>query len=341
VAKQSREQRLEIATTRLIRALRDNGVASMRTLEMKISDAGPYPQRIDPHILTEAREKLRKSGRIVTISEQTRWYHLAETPSDVVKRRLDELRPIQIQYNKAGFPARLGQALEIATFKALGETDTTFLGRFPRLSSHDDTRLYEKEEPPGYLGSRAIPDARRLDFIALYGGENRAGIECKNIREWIYPDRSEIRDLIDKCLYLDCIPVLIARRIHPSTFFVLNRCGLIIHQTYSQILPWSEGELAAKARDKSLLSYHDLKVGSDPDPRLRKFIRTNLPTVLGAMRPKWLAFRDLLEQYARQNISYPEFAARVRRRHQGTSEESDWEPDFEDNDEDWEIYDEE
>ena len=34
----------------------------MRTLEQKISDAGPNDQRIDPHILTEVRNDLLVRG---------------------------------------------------------------------------------------------------------------------------------------------------------------------------------------------------------------------------------------------------------------------------------------
>jgi hypothetical protein len=48
VAKLSRLARLEIAKTRLLRILRSHGVASMRTLEMKISDAGPSPNALTP-----------------------------------------------------------------------------------------------------------------------------------------------------------------------------------------------------------------------------------------------------------------------------------------------------
>jgi hypothetical protein len=44
------------------------------------------------------------------------------------------------------------------------------------------------------------------------------GLECKNVREWLYPDRTEIRQTIDKCLRLDCVPMIIGRRIPYVTF---------------------------------------------------------------------------------------------------------------------------
>ncbi len=152
-----------------------------------------------------------------------------------------------------------------------------------------------------------------------------AGIECKNIREWLYSDRPELKALADKCLHLDCVPVLIARRIHPSVFFVFNRCGFILHQTYNQIVPVADEALAAKARDKNLLAYFDIRLGNQPDSRLTKFIGTNLPIVMPGARERFDDHKDLLTAYCREGMAYEEFAARVRRRAAGQNEDGDWE----------------
>jgi hypothetical protein len=95
---------------------------------------------------------------------------------------------------------------------------------------------------------------------------------------------------------VDAVPVLIARRIPFVTFRLLSPCGFIIHQTYNQLLPQSESALAAQLREKTLLGYHDIRVGNDPDTR-------------GSM-------------------PYEEFAARVRRRQQGVEEGHDPEEEF-------------
>lgn len=60
------------------------------------------------------------------------------------------------------------------------------------------------------------------------------GLEAKNIREWLYPQREEITELLQKCTAVDAVPVLVARRIHFSTFRVLNPCGVVLHQTYNR-----------------------------------------------------------------------------------------------------------
>ncbi len=57
-----RKDRLAIALRRVRNILASHTAAPMRTLEQKISDAGPFPPRVDPHILTIARNQLTSEG---------------------------------------------------------------------------------------------------------------------------------------------------------------------------------------------------------------------------------------------------------------------------------------
>ena len=59
--------RLQLAQKRLLNILRSHDIAIDRTLEQKISDAGPANQRVDPHILTQAKALLVGEGRIVRL----------------------------------------------------------------------------------------------------------------------------------------------------------------------------------------------------------------------------------------------------------------------------------
>lgn len=70
MAKLSREERETLAETRILRVLGTNTVANQRTLEQKIADAGPFNQRIDPHVLTEVRNRLRTEGVIGVINKE-------------------------------------------------------------------------------------------------------------------------------------------------------------------------------------------------------------------------------------------------------------------------------
>jgi hypothetical protein len=320
--------RHDIAVKRLQNILRSHVVASARILEQKISDAGPTNQRIDPHILTEARRVLEQRGVVVPVhSGGVPWFHLKDTDPEALKIRLAELTTLHRQTQRPQFVTLVGQTLEIATFRALqAQTSLNFFGNYPDLTAHDDSTLYSKEEPPSSLSGRQIPSGKKLDFLIQDPHGGYAGIEVKKIREWLYPDREEIRAMLLKCCAFDVVPVLIGRRIHYSTFSVLNPCGVIFHQTFNQLYPDSAKELAAKVRDKRLLGYHDVRLGNQPDTRLTRFIHENLPRILSTARTPFDVFKDLLSGYANGVHSYKSFAARVKRRMRGEPEDL---PEFE------------
>jgi hypothetical protein len=217
---------------------------------------------------------------------------------------------------------RLGQALEIATYRALCQIPKAdFYGRFVDLDAHDDSKMYSKEEPPRHIGIRSLPGKTTLDFLFLTPDAGPLGVECKNVRHWMYPHVEEISETLSKCLALDAVPVFIARRIPYATFAVFSKCGFIFHQTYNQLFPASSAELAAKAKDKTLLGYHDIRLGNIPDARLIKFVTVNLPSIAAAARAKFDAHKDLLEPYANNEMRYDEFATRLLRRWRGQDED--------------------
>ena len=306
--------------------LSSHGIASARTLEQKISDAGPANQRINPHILTPARKTLVDEGQVIIETRgDTPWFHLADTPTQIVQQRLNEQLPIHDKYGKIG--QRMGQCLEIAIYRSLLRQDNLeYLGGFTNLEEHDDSRRYRKEEPPSSLSGKRMPGDQKLDFLVRHPTSGWAAIEAKNVREWLYPDREEILNLLKKAIALDCVPVLIARRFAFVTFKVLSTCGVVFHQTYNQLVPESDGALAAQAREKRLLGYHDIRLGNQPDDRLVIFVTNNLLEILPEARVRFEEYKDLLEAFAYQNISYKAFSARVRRRSQGLYEEGDWDP---------------
>ena len=318
------EERIEIAHRRLVRAIKTHGVARIRTLEQKISDAGPGSQRVNPHILTQALKELLSEERIVQLERSTgNWYHLPETNRQRIDDRLGEQEPILKVLSQEKMLKRLGQALEVAVFRSLCTGPLRFTGHFYDLEHHADDQLYQKEEPPSAFSGRATPKNRKLDFLIVSDEFGLTGIEVKNKREWIYSRHKSLRDLLGKCCHLDAVPVLIARRIQFSTFAVFNPCGLVIHQTYNQRYPESEFELAQKAKDKTLLGYYDIHLGNEPDIRLNRFIRENLPKLLPKSRRQFDKFKDLLWEYANEKMSYEKFVWQVRRRKAGQPEDGD------------------
>ena len=321
-------EREELARKRLQSVLARHGIANARTLEQKISDAGPKNQRIDPHVLTRVRRTLVDEGRIKRTKENNAfWYYLPNTPRATVEKRLEEQLPIfqALQhgiYEK--FRVRMGQCLEIAIYRALLLQDTLhYAGSFTDLEEHDDSRPYSKEEPPQSFDGKHLPGDQKLDFLIIHREAGLVGIEAKNIREWLYPDREEITELLGKAVALDCVPVLIARRFPFVTFKLLSACGVVLHENYNQLLPKAERELAEKVKNKRLLGYHDIRLGNQPNDRLIRFVTTNLPRLLPRARERFDEYKDLLEAFA-SGMSYEAFAARVRRRLDGVDEERDW-----------------
>jgi hypothetical protein len=203
--------------------------------------------------------------------------------------------------------------LEIAVYRALLETaEFEFFGGFTDLDQHDDSTPFHKEEPPSLVGTSRIPGSKRLDFLIL-SEHGRVGVEAKNIREWLYPHSAEIRDLLVKCCAINAIPVLVARRISYVSARQLRAAGAIVHEVFNQLYPTSDADLADSARDKSLLGYHDVRLGNEPDARLIKFVGATLPERLEQARKRFESSKDLLASYAAEEISNEDFSGYLTR----------------------------
>lgn len=323
MAVRSREEREAIAERRIINVLRTQGVANLRTLEQKIADAGPNPQRIQPHILTPVKNRLVKSGRIVQLDHgNAQWLHLSDESPVRVAHRTAELQDLWTDFVSQKISRRTGQALEISIFRAIMAADgVVSFGGFADLTAHGDDKLYSKQEIHNFDGKTLGKLA--LDFIIAVGG-SYCGIEAKNIRQWLYPNDQEIKDAIRKARTLGVIPVIVARRIPFVTFRILGTCGVIMHETFNQRMANADADLAEKVKEKTLLGYHDVRVGNDADDRLMRFIGLNLPSLVGPAKIKLDQYGDLLDAFSTNSMRYAEFAARVRRRESGQKEDNDW-----------------
>lgn len=300
------EARIDLGRKRLASVLTRHGVAHIRTLEQKIADAGPNDQRIEPQLIGEALSRMRKAGEVVSFNDPasgTKWHHLTTMPADYVSQRLAAQRPIYQQVHGSEFVKRVGDALEVAVFRAILEAKYHHWGGFVSIDGPDSVR-YKKIEPPTTYNLRT--SASPVDFHALVGGEVVA-IEVKNTREWVHPDSDEIRKLLQKATDLDMVPVLIARRIPYVTMSTLEACGVLGHQTYNQRYPATDADLAAKASNKDLLGYHDIRLGNEPDARMRRFFSELLPQLAPRARAKFDDMKDLLADFARKEISYKKF----------------------------------
>jgi len=321
------EERISIGVRRIQNILRKHGVATMRTLEQKISDAGPNNQRIDPHILTKSRITLNNRRELLTRKEgHTEWYALASSDQQFIDARFQELSAVHAQTLQKRFTDRMGDTAEIAVMKAMQQTGKYFVGHFADLDQHADDVPYVKHDPDFFSGKPII--GGKLDYILFSPSAGGMGIEIKNTREWIYPDKDIVTQFLRKCVQIDVVPVLVARRIHYTTFSVLNACGGVVHQFYNQLYPSSEAGLAALVRDKDSLGYSDVRVGNEPDQRFLHFFAHSIPTVAAESREKFNEKKGLIAEYTGGKINYAEFYGRLMNGDDEDEDEGpDWDPD--------------
>jgi hypothetical protein len=265
---------------------------------------------------------LVEQGTLLRIREHGRdWYALKDAPPNWVAERIASQFEVLRQTLDNAFVRRVGDALEIAVYRALKASPLHSLGGFRGLTPEPTTRSPRKEEPPSIFGGRELQGNKRLDF--LVGQQTWAGIECKNIREWLYPDREEIRHMLRKAIELDIPPILIGRRIPFVTRRVLQPTGVMLWETRNQFYPPEYDNLAAQMREKTSLGFFDIRVSDYPTPQLQDFISRIIPEELPRATERFATYKDLLAAYAFEEMPYNEFAARVRRRENGQNEDRD------------------
>lgn len=308
-----RADRIQLAKKRLRNILLAQTVCCDRTLEQKISDAGPNPQRVEPSILTIARNEMVKAGEILVESRgKAPWYYLKEATRENVEARLGELAPLHLETQAGLFKHRLGQTLEIAVWKAIQKSSLNYLGYFADLGKHDDSTAYTKIDPPIDVNGKRM-ERGPLDSIVFPGGDC-AGIEVKNYRTWLYPRSAEVRDLLWKCGDTGIVPVLIARRLPFVTIRLLQMGGCLIHENYNQLYPEADRALAEKVWLKNKLGYHDIRVGNEPDSRMVKFVGELLPKLVKEARPVFEEFKEVHRAYGRREITYAQWLKELRGR---------------------------
>lgn len=323
---------LEQAKSRLREILAQRVVATVRIFEHLICDKGE--PNLEPRVVGMARKTLVRDGELLERrtdrANDPTWFHLPGASRTDVETQIDRLSEVLRGTARQAVKNRRGQCLELAIYRALlDQHDVEYLGRFPDFDPtvlERPKNLYRKEEPPSHIGNRAIPGERPLDFLYIHSSAGFGGIEAKNVREWFYPDHADIKGFLLKCVALDCVPVLIARRLPGDTIEVLGSCGVVIHQTINQLYSVADEDLAERAMRQDSLGFDDIRVGDQPDAALLHFIGTTLVEELPAARMRFDKFKDLLARYAYEEIQYHEFVGRVRLRAAG-KDEADWDND--------------
>lgn len=306
------QERIRIAMARLPNVLERQIIAHTKTLEQKISDQGPYSQRVDPHLLGLAIHELHEERHIIRghthdATKKTLWYANAKLTPEEIMPTLDTLAPLYAQITTQAFPSFVGDALEVVVFKALQVLNKkyprySFDGAFDLDAPRRRDGRYRKIEPQQVVSGHRT--TKRMDFILHGFDSGPIGIECKNLREWMYPSAARVTALIRKAIEMQVTPLLIARRIHYTTIRnFLEPAGILAHESYYQYYPAEHRDLADQVKHKRSLGFSDIRASNEPEPRTLKFFIEDLPKVADHAATRFRQNTDALIEYVEGTIN--------------------------------------
>lgn len=118
-------------------------------------------------------------------------------------------------------------------------------------------------------------------------------IEVKNVRGWIYPNSSEIYQVLFKCLVLKrnhpsvpVVPILACRAAHMTTFWMAKQLGFVVIDMGAQFVgrQVEEGPLLEVRNE---LGFGDLTRLTGPSLRVRDRLRDHLPPYIQDVASVW------------------------------------------------------
>lgn len=305
-----------IAQKRILKVLEKRRVSYSRHLEIKISEAGPTKMRVEPHAVSAALKILIKNKRVLVHSSSADSDTKLILPTDFGKSgdqsRLDAFinwRDMFVQYSQKN--EYCGLVLERLVFETALQSDLyTVLGSGPEYGT--DGLLFKPK------GSELL----HYDGKTIYGAEHGAGfdlflshkathipigIEAKNIRQWIYPASEEVWRMIARACTLDCLPVIVARKISfiaYAGFFA--HFGILGFQTHFQYMSnhvnaHSKYKFKNDIIHKDRLGFADMKLVKSNSPVPENFtniFNNVLDSQVVSSYEKFMKYKDLLKKYA-------------------------------------------
>lgn len=306
--------RIATAKRRIQSVLDRDTTACQKTLEQKISEQGPREMRVDPHLIGRAIVDLSELNRLITNNHPATghvgWFSNPGRAAAEVTARVDFLAPLYASVSGHGFGNLSGDALEVIVWKALREVQArerrfAYQGHFDLTRPKNRQGRYHRVHPPKTMGEHTTQ--KEGDFFQFGHAAGSLCIECKNYREWIYPDHGIIKELIIKASDLGMIPVLVARRLHYTTRNnLLYPAGIIAHESLYQYYPADHADLAAQVRHARNLGFTDVLSIEEPHARTRRFFSELLPSIVPAMAAKWTRNIDALVAFANDEIKLHE-----------------------------------
>lgn len=298
-------QRINEARAAIIQLLTKEGaVISPSELEARLSEPGiePTSDDIEPHILGLALAALINEGVVVedttgsTPSKPVKTITLKERipgSGTSVARTASNKRALFSRYlgwatgTGKGRPGIFGEAGESAVRKALG----------PRITEVEDRSKIlgvELKKPGGQpapvdLCGYMIPFDEK-GFPA--GSPVTVVVEVKNVRHYIYPQHSEVWQLLGKAARISegapdyfILPILVCRKAQRPTIYMAKNLGFMVVEMRAQFA----GDTDTKEIDEVRKGLHfiDLKPGDEPSKYLKKQLYETAPRIAEKFSKRW------------------------------------------------------
>lgn len=309
-----------IASKRIQNILEKRRISYSSHLEIKISEAGPKWMRAEPHIISNALRNMVLDGQITKY-----------TPTNLTPSGSNPTFYTPLNFSGAADASRsrffvewrelflwatqrseyCGHMLEKIIFDSVLQTDKYHvLGSAPGYG--DDGVLVKTagSEILDYQGKRIYKgdSGSGFDLFVIHKSTNTPiGIEAKNIREWIYPASEEVWRAIARACTLECLPVLIARKISfisKAGFFA--KFGILGFETNFQYMaqkvqPDSKYQFKDKVIHKDKLGFADIKLIKPKDAapaHIVNFFEDTLDQNAEIYFERFMQNKDLLKKYA-------------------------------------------
>lgn len=224
--------------------------------------------------------------------EETQFYTLAENHPQPAKDRVDNLlvpyRTHRWLANTEDYCSRVLEGIVRASFTAAG--GYKYLGNLPKSNPLDGVYEFESE---------------------------KLGVEAKNVREWIYPTSGEVWIMVKKCLRIDAVPLLVARKTSYIARVILTELGIVYFESFRQVFSQRVAHMLKDIQHTDMLGYKDVvAVDVVANPHLVAFLQNTVPAQLAEQRAQWDTMHDLLHEFAiKRNLGNSDMKDRERKEH--------------------------
>jgi len=302
----TREEWKDLARRRIQRILGVRRVASKRQLEAKISEAGPGRMRANPHHVSAALDDLLGSGQVITAGVVSA--NIGRSTALYAPSNWDETSPVdgeRIQRVRAAYQEFLTVTLREDDGKSL---ETVVQGAIEQ--SNQFHWLTPAGRPPSagfeISGVPITGPQGALDHYLIHKHTGiLVGVEDKNYRDWFYPTRFEIKQLLKKCHAYNMLPVLVTRKVHFTTRVLFHHLGALAFQTHNQCFATKYADRLVDVRHKDGLGFADMRFTDEPLPHIVRLFSDLLPRLIDTSWEKFNANRELIEAFSEEEIDYP------------------------------------